>query len=93
MIPIAARSSGTESVDAIDPNAIGYAVQKTVKTKINHTWLASQTRAIDRWAWSRIRSASGPVPAVSCQIPAPKSAPPSTVYSTRPIRTKTIGTS
>ena len=93
MIPIAARNSGTESVEAIDPNAIGYAVQKTVKTKISHTWLASQTRAIDRWAWSRIRSASGPLPAVSCQIPAPKSAPPSTAYSARPITAKTSGRS
>ena len=39
---------GTESVEAIEPKAVGYAVQVTVSTKISHTWLASQTGAI---AW------------------------------------------
>src|SRR6202041_3442726 len=42
-IPIPARNSGTDSVEAIEPNAVGYEVQNTVKTKISHTWLASHT--------------------------------------------------
>ena len=54
MIPIAAMNSGTASVEAIDPNACGYAVQKTVRTKISQTWLASQTGPIAWWAYSRI---------------------------------------
>ena len=48
MIPTAATNSGSASVDAIEPNAVGYAVQHTTSTKISHTWLASQTAAI---AW------------------------------------------
>ena len=47
MIPIPAANNGIESVEAIEPNAIGYAVQNTVRTKISHTWLASQTGAIE----------------------------------------------
>ena len=39
--------SGTASVEAIEPNAVGYAVQKTVRTKISQTWFASQTGAIE----------------------------------------------
>ena len=50
--------SGTASVEAIEPNAIGYAVQKTVSTKTSHTWLASQTGPIARCAYSRTRSPS-----------------------------------
>ena len=79
MIPTAAMNSGTESVEAIEPNAVGYAVQTTVSTKISQTWFASQTGPIAWWAWSRIASPSRASPAVSCQKPAPKSAPPSTV--------------
>ncbi len=40
-------NSGTDSVDAIEPKAVGYALQKTVSTKINQTWLASQTGPIE----------------------------------------------
>src|SRR3954468_1356967 len=50
MIPRPASSSGTASVDAIEPNAAGYAVQLTVSTKISQTWLASHTGAIDSCA-------------------------------------------
>ena len=46
MIPTAATKNGTVRVDAIDPNATGYAVQKTVRTKMSQTWFASQTGAI-----------------------------------------------
>src|SRR6201987_307653 len=84
-------NSGTARVEGIDPNAVGYAVQKTVSTKINQTWLASQTGPIDSCAPSRIRSACGPRPAKSCQKPAPKSAPANTVYSASPARTKMSG--
>ena len=48
MIPTAAMNSGTASVDAIDPNATGYAVQKITSTKISQTWLASHTGPIER---------------------------------------------
>jgi hypothetical protein len=37
MIPTAATNSGMESVEAIEAKALGYAVQVTVSTKINHT--------------------------------------------------------
>ena len=40
-------NNGTASVEAIDPKAFGYEVQKTVSTKISHTWLASHTGAIE----------------------------------------------
>ena len=55
MIPIAAISSGAASVEAIDPNATGYAVQHTTSTKISQTWFASQTGPIACLAWSRTR--------------------------------------
>src|SRR5262249_18432839 len=42
-IPMTAMNSGIASVEVIEPNAVGYAVQKTVSTKISHTWFASQT--------------------------------------------------
>ena len=58
---------------------------------MSHTWLASHTGAIDLCACSRIRSPCFPPPAVSCQKPAPKSAPPSTPYSARPIKANTSG--
>src|SRR5438270_13197182 len=91
MIPKAAMNRATASVEAIDPNAFGYEVHKMVSTKINHTWLASHTGAIEWWACSRTRSACSPPPANSCQKPAPKSAPASTVYIASPTSTKTIG--
>ena len=78
-MPPAAMNSGMASVEAIEPKAVGYAVQKTVSTKISHTWLASHTGPIELWACSRMRSARGPSPATRSQKPAPKSAPPSTV--------------
>jgi hypothetical protein len=77
MIPTAAMNSGTASVDAIDPNATGYAVQKITRTKITQTWLASHTGPIERCACPR--SAWPRAPALSsCHRPAPKSAPPRT---------------
>ena len=64
-----AMNSGTASVEAIEPNASGYAVQNTVSTKISQTWLASHTGAIESWACSRTRSARSPRPAE--QLPEP----------------------
>jgi hypothetical protein len=48
MIPNSAMKRTTASVEAIDPNALGYEVQNTVRTKISHTWLASHTGPIER---------------------------------------------
>lgn len=50
MIPTAARNSGTDSVEAIDPNANGYAVHTTVSTNTSRTWFASHTAAIESCA-------------------------------------------
>ena len=77
-MPTAARNSGTASVEAIDPNAIGYAVHITTSTNTSHTWFASHTGAIASCACSRTASPRAPRPASSCHRPAPKSAPPST---------------
>ena len=74
MIPTAARKSGIASVEAIEPNASGNAVQSTTSTKMSHTWLASHTGLIERLM--RLRSPSSR--AVRSQMPTPKSAPPST---------------
>src|SRR4051795_8929095 len=74
-IPSTATMSAIESVDAIEPNAAGYAVQLTVSTKISHTWLASHTGAITLCAKSRMRRPSAVRAAVTCQMAAPKSAP------------------
>ena len=49
-IPIPAMNSGIDSVEAIEPNATGYAVHTTVSTNTSQTWLASQTGAIESWA-------------------------------------------
>ena len=37
MMPMPAMNSGTDSVDVIEPKAVGYAVQQTTSTKINQT--------------------------------------------------------
>ena len=78
MIPIAARKSGICSVEKIEPNAVGKAVQTITSTKISQTWLASQTGAIERWIIPRRRPPRAAPPAVRSQKPAPKSALPST---------------
>ncbi len=49
-MPSAATEIGTVSVDASEPTTTGNAVQVTVSTKINQTWLASHTGAIAWWA-------------------------------------------
>ena len=77
-IPRAARQSGMNSVDMIDANAVEKAVQRTTRTKINQTWLASQTGPIAQSINSRGRRPRSPPPARSAQSPAPKSAPPKT---------------
>lgn len=78
MIPIAARKSGTYSVEVTEPKAIGNAVQNTTRTKMSHTWLASHTGLIERCAMPRTRPPRRAPPAVRSQKPAPKSAPAST---------------
>src|SRR5690348_6160426 len=94
MIPIAAISSGTASVDTIEPNAPGKHVQATVSTKMSQTWLASHTGPIACLVWSRVAAVPAcPPPGTSVQMPAPKSAPDSTVYAVMPSRMNTIGTS
>ena len=78
MIPSAARNSGIDSVEKIEANATGNAVQTTTSTKISHTWLASHTGLIERWIIPRTRPPRWAPPAVRSQKPAPKSALPST---------------
>ena len=51
---------GAASVEVIEPNATGYAVQHTTSTKTSQTWFASHTGPIACLAWSRIRRAPGP---------------------------------
>ena len=75
MIPTAATNSGIVSVEVIEPNAGGNAVQRTTRMKMSQTWLASQTGAIERLMRSRTAMS---LPAVRSQMPVPKSAPPST---------------
>ena len=77
-IPSAARLSGMNSVDKIDPKASGNAVHSTTRTKISQTWLASQTGPIAQSIRSRGRLPRSPPPATRAQKPAPKSAPPNT---------------
>src|SRR5919106_1276089 len=48
MIPSAATKSGIASVEKIDANTRGYAVQQTTSTNTSQTWLASQTGPIAR---------------------------------------------
>ncbi len=78
MIPIAARNSGIDSVEKIEPNTTGNAVHMITSTKISQTWLASQTGLIDHCTIPRIRAPRCAPPAVRSQNPAPKSALPST---------------
>src|SRR5919197_484599 len=84
MIPMPAMKSGIDSVDVIDANAVGNAVQQITSTKTSQTWLVSQTGPIAWCACSRISFARSPWPPQSCQKPAPKSAPPSTAYAASP---------
>jgi hypothetical protein len=79
MMPSRARNSGTARLEKTEPKKVGYPVHSTVITRMSQTWLASQTGAMARWAWSRISRPCALVPASSCQNPAPKSAPASTV--------------
>jgi hypothetical protein len=47
-MPTVAMKSAKPRVDAIEPNAAGYAVQTTVITKISQTAEAQQDEAIER---------------------------------------------
>lgn len=78
MMPRAAPNSGSMSVENIEPNATGNAVQAITSTKISHTWLASHTGLIERSTIPRTPPPRSAPPAVRSQNPAPKSAPPST---------------
>ncbi len=75
-IPSAARAIGTYSVVKIALKAVGKAVQRTTRTKISQTWLASQTGVNERWIASRGRCPRSSQPATRSQKPPPKSAPP-----------------
>ena len=77
-IPSAARLSGMNSVEKIEANADENPVQSTTRTKISHTWLASQTGPIAQSISSRARLPRSLLPATRLQNPAPKSAPPNT---------------
>ena len=70
-MPAAASDIGRISVDMIEANACGKAVQSTTSAKISQTLFASQTGAI---AWSisaRGRAPRRAPPAVKSQKPAP----------------------
>ena len=75
-MPNAAIVNGTNSVRVIDAYASGKDVQSTTKTKINHTWFASHTGAIEWSITARGRPPRCVPPATRSQNPAPKSAPP-----------------
>ena len=73
MIPIAARKSGIESVEKIEPKATGNAVHTITSTKISQTWLASQTGLIERWIIPRtpaaaLGAAGGQVPEAGAEV-------------------------
>src|SRR5580700_69823 len=84
MIPTAARVSGTYNVDMIGANALGNPVHNVTRTKINHTWFASQTGPIDSSMSSRAGAPRCADPATRSQKPAPKSAPANNAYSVMP---------
>ena len=77
-IPSAARLSGMNRVEKIEPNASGNDVHSTTRMKMSHTWFASQTGPITQSMSSRARRPRSPLPAMRLQKPAPKSAPPKT---------------
>ena len=80
-MPSAARKSGIASVEPIEPNASGKAVQSITSTKISQTWFASHTGDIARLIIARTGAPRSAPPAVRSQNPAPKSAPPRTTYA------------
>src|SRR5215212_3007365 len=66
MIPSAARKSGIERVEKMDPKATGNAVHTITSTKISHTWLASHTGLIERYHPAQ---AAAPLGAARRQVP------------------------
>ena len=68
-IPSAARLSGMNSVEKIASNAGEKPVQRTTRTKISQTWLASQTGPIAESISSRGRR---PLAAAGQQAPEPR---------------------
>src|SRR5947209_8087925 len=82
-IPINASVNGINNAIESIANADGNTLNSPTIRKINQTWLDSHTgpRALFiSWIW---RLAWGPT-ANRFQMPAPKSAPPSTAYAMRP---------
>ncbi len=79
-IPKAASVSGTKRVSVIEAYAVGKQVHSTTNTKINQTWFASHTGAMEWSITSRGRSPRSAPPATRSQNPAPKSAPPKIAY-------------
>ena len=69
-MPSAARLSGMKSVEKIAANAAEKPVQSTTRTKISHTWFASQTGPIAQSISSRARLAA--LAAAGDQAPEPR---------------------
>src|SRR4051812_34547164 len=80
IMPNATRVSGMYNVDAIAANTGGKTVHKRTSTKINQTWLASQTGPMTCSMRARRGFPTAAEPASRSQMPAPKSAPASTTY-------------
>ena len=59
-MPSAARLSGMNRVEKMEPNASENPVHSTTSTKMSHTWLASQTGPIAQSASSRARRPRSP---------------------------------
>src|SRR3954452_1945743 len=77
----------------IAENALGNPVHSTTRTKINQTWLASQTGPIERSICARTFVPRSPLPASKSQTPAPKSAPPKMAYRVTPVQRMAAQTS
>ena len=88
-MPRAASVSGMNRVEKIASNAGEKPVQRTTRTKISQTWLASQTGPIAESIIWRGRRPRSPPPASRLQRPAPKSAPPKTAYIVTPTKSTT----
>ena len=81
------------SVEKTASNAEEKPVHRTTRTKISHTWLASQTGPMAQSINSRGRLPRRSPPASRLQNPAPKSAPPNTAYIIAPVQSTIATTS
>src|SRR5262245_37816076 len=81
MMPNATSVSGMYSVEAIAENAGGKHVHSSTMTKMSQTWFASHTGPMTCSMSARRRLPCSAEPANRSQMPAPKSAPPSSAYA------------